>query len=467
MLPTVLRKVYGTAVIARNLIGQERVPYLPEEQLLAMRDRRVRAMVRYAATTVPFYRDFFREAGLDPQGIRCAEDLELLPLIDKETVRAQPERFLSTSGRARNALAFFSSGTTGVPLQVWHDRYSLLANSAFNARIRAVISSLVAGAPIRRVVDICHPDGVLKTLPQFLHENRFAFSSAQRTFVSVAQPVEHIVEVINACRPEIISGYGCLVEAFFATVAARKLPLHMPKLVIYYSDWVTFRGRQLIEKAFGVPLVSEYSATEAFKIGFLCEKRCGFHLCDDLTHVRIVDREGQTLPRGKVGQVVISNLVNQATVLLNYCLGDIAALSDQPCSCGRTLRLLSHLEGRSSDILWLPGGGFVHPSQFDLLFARKIAQSGAGILQWQLIQHELTAFEFRLATVDRSAFDRAIGGIVDDLRATLGRSATIRTVYCAQRLPSDSDGKFRTIISKVRLQDRIADVATAEDEGAA
>jgi hypothetical protein len=41
------------------------------------------------------------------------------------------------------------------------------------------------------------------------------------------------------------------------------------------------------------------------------------------------------------GEVVVSNLVNRETVLLNYRLGDVAASLPDRCPCGRSLPLLS------------------------------------------------------------------------------------------------------------------------------
>jgi phenylacetate-CoA ligase len=134
-----LNKAYGTVVTARNLIGQRRIPYLPEERLRELRDRRVRQIVDYAARSVPYYQDLLRSEGLEPARIRTAEDLERLPLVHKRQVRSQPERFISTSRWGRTAVPFLTSGTTGEPVDIYHDRYSLLVNSAFNQRFTQVL----------------------------------------------------------------------------------------------------------------------------------------------------------------------------------------------------------------------------------------------------------------------------------------------------------------------------------------
>jgi len=75
MIGNFFRKLYGNAVVLANLKGQRSIPYLPEEALKAKRDARLRKIVNYAAKTVPFYRDLFREKKIDPREIRTADDL--------------------------------------------------------------------------------------------------------------------------------------------------------------------------------------------------------------------------------------------------------------------------------------------------------------------------------------------------------------------------------------------------------
>jgi phenylacetate-coenzyme A ligase PaaK-like adenylate-forming protein len=95
-------------------------------------------------------------------------------------------------------------------------------------------------------------------------------------------------------------------------------------------------------------VISRYNAIECFEIAFTCEQRDGFHVHDDLCYTRTAGPGGQTLPPGQRSEVIISNLVNRATVLLNYRLGDFASVRGEPCPCGRTTTLLSSIDGRVS-----------------------------------------------------------------------------------------------------------------------
>ena len=151
-------------------------------------------------------------------------------------------------------------------------------------------------------------------------------------------------------------------------------------------------------------MLSRYNAVEAFKIGFYCEHRTGFHLHEDICHVRVVRPDGETAAPGEQGRVVISNLVNRASVLLNYPIGDLASMSDEVCSCGRTLQAaLRARRARVEDILSLADGRFVHPRAVWQVF-----KADRSVLQYQLTQHELERFELTLTTLDEPAFQRSL-----------------------------------------------------------
>ena len=153
-LSQVTARVVNTLAVLRAAAGQRRVPYLSDEERHALRDERVRSIVRHAAETVPHYRDLFRAEGIDPREIRTAPDLERLPLLHRGEIQDAPERFLSESVPRGDALLFPTNGTTGTPLEVWHDRASVLENIALGERER-VVESRLSGRRVRyRVLDV-------------------------------------------------------------------------------------------------------------------------------------------------------------------------------------------------------------------------------------------------------------------------------------------------------------------------
>jgi phenylacetate-CoA ligase len=414
---------------------------MPRARLDALRDRRVRRIVAYAARHVPFYREWFRREGIDPRHIHCAADLSRLPVLDRDTVRARPSLFIAETPAGRTALSFSTSGSTGTPLEVHHDRRSLLANIAFGERERTLMIQRAGGSFRPRELYVGGESSTFRKVIAFYDENVRLPVQPRRRFVSVTQPIEAIAAIANAERPDVLVGYGGWIDLFFRTIAARGLEIHLPKMVLYMAEALPHGAREHIEGRFGIPVFSRYSAAEAFKIGFFCEHRTGFHLHEDLSLVRIVDANGQALPDGQQGQVVISNLINRASVLLNYPVGDVATLSGAGCRCGRTFRLLSELEGRVEDILPLPGGRFVHPRA-----VWQVLKEARDILQYQLVQHTAQRFELTLVTTDQGAFDRALKRALPDLQQLLGPDARIDATRRTE-FDRGTGAKFRAVRS--------------------
>jgi phenylacetate-CoA ligase len=433
------RKLHGSAVIAGTVRGQRSIPFLPRERLEAMRDRRIREVVAFAARDVPYYRDLFAREGIDAREIGGAADLDRLPPLDRALVRAEPHRFVAEGRTSRGALRVMTSGSTGSPMEVHHDRRSLLANVPFGERERQPLVEH-CGTFRPRELYVGNETSVIRDVTAFYRANTLGVRPRRR-FVSVREPIERIAAIADAERPDVLVGYGGWIDLFFRTVAARGIALRPPKMVMYMAEALPHGGREHIEDGFGIPVMSRYSAAEAFKIGYFCERRTGFHLHEDLSHVRVVGADGQSLEAGEQGQIVISNLVNRASVLLNYPIGDLGAIAADPCPCGRTFKLLSELEGRVEDILTLADGRFVHPRAIWQVF-----KEDGDVLQYQLTQHEPRRFTLELATLDQPAFERALARALPELRTLLGPDPAIE----ASRRPDlarHGGGKYRAVAS--------------------
>ena len=256
--------------------------------------------------------------------------------------------------------------------------------------------------------------------------------------LSVSSPLEETIATINSLQPDVIRSYGSYLELLYGTVVAKGLRMHRPKLVVYGGDRLTSRGRTLIEDTVGIPVASRYNCVESFKIGFFCEERSWFHLHDDLCHVRIVDAEGRTVPDGTHGEVVISNLVNRGTVLLNYRLGDLATILTEGCDCGRTTRLLSELEGRVSEFVRLRDGSMFTPTTLSDLM-----EPYGEVIRYQLVQVESDRFDLQLVTADETSFAHVAGSLAADVSRQLGGAAVEPTYHESAKAPQV--GKFMRI----------------------
>ncbi len=94
----------------------------------------VNKVVKYAGAHVPYYRKLFNETGLDLSNFRGLEDLENIPLLDKETLRNDSQSFLSDKIEKLGVIFVNTSNSTGTPLRVAQCRYSRAAKHAASLR---------------------------------------------------------------------------------------------------------------------------------------------------------------------------------------------------------------------------------------------------------------------------------------------------------------------------------------------
>lgn len=427
--------------VAARFPRERALPYWAPERIVRLRDRRVRHIVRYAASTVPYYQRLFERLKLDPREIRGAEDLRWLPVLEKSEVRDNPRDFVSTAADARDAVRFTTSGTTGQPTEIWHDNRSVLADVAHKERERAPIRSLKGVPYLYRTCSLRSQRSSVVSGRKHIQSRMFLPFFGLLIEPDVHQDVKPTVQAINRFKPHVIAGHGMMIDTFFKAVHAANLELARPRVVVYSAEELTNEGRELIERRFSIPVWTLYNAIESFRIGFSCEASSTIHLHDDLCHVRVLKRDGTDAAPGESGEVVITNLVNRATVLINYRLGDLAGFAANPCACGRGLRGLESLDGRADDMVFLASGRTLPPR-----FVASTFKRFSGVRQYLFVQHGLQEFEVKIVPADAGAAEALPAGVREEFRGLLGDDAHVRVTLCGE-IPRPGRGKFRYVVS--------------------
>ena len=111
---------FGGTIYRRVLGELDERRGLDAAQLAGAQAETLRAWVRHAATTVPYYGRLFAAHGIAPESIRERRDLVRLPFLDKETVRAAGESLASSA----------------VPRGAWTGRGCCMTPAATSSAIR-------------------------------------------------------------------------------------------------------------------------------------------------------------------------------------------------------------------------------------------------------------------------------------------------------------------------------------------
>jgi len=441
-----LAKGYWNAFTLWHARDERRLPYRSVDELAAIQNRRVRRMVAHAYDTVPYYRDVMDAAGWRPHDFHTADDLTRLPVITSAQVAAAPARFLSRPFATRLGVSLQSSATTGQPKQIRHDAASAFCSMAYGQRERIVVAHFTGRTVGYRETSISRLNSVSLQLRQFYEAHSWIPRPIdfQRRVLLVDGSFESAVAHINAFQPEVLRAFGSYAGPLFRWAWERGVPLFRPKVVIYGGDGMPDADRVLLQEQIGIPVLSNYSAAEVLRLGFQCERAAGFHINIDQVAVWARGEDGKPVAPGGRGDIIISNLVNRATVLLNYRLGDVVTLGRTRCACGRTLPLIERVEGRCDDLVLLPDGGMRHArTLLPCLF------EAPGLVQVQVIQEELRRFRLRAVCAAGSDWSATRARLTAAMEKTLGNEVIV-DVEQVDAIPLEPGGKVRTVISHCR-----------------
>jgi phenylacetate-coenzyme A ligase PaaK-like adenylate-forming protein len=447
--PSLATRARSSAYVALHGPIQARFPFRSPAAIERAKQRRVGSMIEFAWRLVPYYKETMNRLGLTPADIQTDGDLAKLPILEPDQLQRDPEYFVSRVDPLERHIKIHTSGTGGVPRVYFRDTASVAKDAVHFTRLLAIAKRL-AGKRIRlRQISIVRPVSSTTATVQDEYRAQSLFPSptrVQHARLSLLEPLQRNVARINELKPDVIFTFGSYLDSLFLHLEMTGEPMHRPAAVIYSGDPLSGSARKRISERFGIHVLSAYSATEMPQVGFECEQHSGLHLNTDIYPLRIVDPAGEGLPPGEAGEVVVSNLVNKGTVLLNYRLGDIARQLPDRCACGRNLPLSSLPENRSEDWLITASGDVVHPQAASMW----LEQMGE-VRRFQVVQEAPT--KFSVAIVAAPGSDRAL--VRDFVRRkfeeTFGELAAVDVSF-PDSLPRTSAGKVRPVISKVRAR---------------
>ncbi|MFO7596599.1 MAG: AMP-binding protein [Desulfocurvibacter africanus] len=333
----------------------------------AIRDDLIRRHVAYAAERSPFYRRLFAEHGIAPRDVRTAADLAMLPFTRKEDLAAHGPEFLCVE-RSKVVDLCLTSGTTSKPVVLMQTAADL-DRLGYNEEISFRSTGLTENDTVLNAaaMDRCFMAG----LAYFLGLVRLGATVIRAGSSSV--PV--VAELVRNYAPTAIVGVPTLLLAIAerlrqdgfdpAQSGVKRLVCIGEPLRL--SDFTIAPLGKRLQDIWQARLYSTYASTELATAFCDCDVGQGGHAHPDLVHVEILDEEGKPVPPGQPGEVVVTPLQVEGMPLVRYRTGDIAALHDDPCPCGRNSPRLGPILGRKSQVLKYKGTTVYPPAIFSVL----------------------------------------------------------------------------------------------------
>jgi phenylacetate-CoA ligase len=343
------------------------IRFLPRDELRALQDERVRALVAYARETSGFWRERLDGAG----EIRSVADLAGMPLTTRAELGAEqadhpPFGDYTCSPRETWMGIFTTSGTSGRKLKrvvSWRDWRLMIGMLHRNP-----------APPPGEIFMLLGPvDGLLG--PSVGVE-----AARERGSIPVLAGMWDTrtkVQAIAELRPGVIAGAASYIVHLSEVAAEMGVDLAACGLRTVTSfgepGAAIDATHATIEQRFGVEqIVDGYGLTEVWPLGGNCPQSRALHIPEDIVAVECIDPEsGAPVGEGEPGEIVLTTLVGDTHPLLRYRTRDVGRLVvSEPCACGSTFARIERIEGRTDDMIWYRGANFF-PSAVEEIVRRQ------------------------------------------------------------------------------------------------
>ncbi len=335
---------------------------LPQEKLRNLQLRKFKRIFRWAYEHSAFHRSHYDRAGVTPDDIRSFQDIRGVPKIEKSMMRDIQGREPFPYGDALcvpiEDVAVFrqTSGTTGKPVyqpdtwrdwEWWSESWAfILWAQGYRPRDRVFIPfgynifvAFWAGHYAAEKIG-CEvvPGGVLDTQARILKIQELKADAMMAT-------------------PTYVLG--------MADTARQKMEIDPSQLSIRKITCAGEPGASIpstkkrMESAWNAKVYDHSGATEIGAWSYECRDQLGgMHVNEAFFLVEIEDLEtGEIIEEpGQRGKMVITALDRQAQPCIRFDSKDVIEWDANPCSCGRTFRLIKGgVQGRADDITKVKG----------------------------------------------------------------------------------------------------------------
>jgi phenylacetate-coenzyme A ligase PaaK-like adenylate-forming protein len=318
---------------------------LEQAQIVALR-----RTVHHALAGSSLYRQ--RLAGLDPERLRTARDLDRIPLLDSRDIVVAGHRLQCISqSRVARVVTLQTSGSTGQAKRLMFTSEDLEATMDFF--LNGMRSLVDTTDRVMVMLPYQQPDCVGDLLIK-------ALNAGGISAVGVWPPQPPMKDFLLTNRLTCAVG----LPQQLLTLAEEIGP-GLLRTMLLCSDYASPALRARIEHACRCRTFLHYGTTESGLGGAVeCSRHDGCHIRESDLLMEIIDPEtGKNLADGELGEVVITTLGREAMPLLRYRTGDLARLTHAACNCGgitaRLLDIRGRLAGRPL------AGGLLHSQDLD------------------------------------------------------------------------------------------------------
>ncbi len=303
---------------------------------------KIESILKYVSENNEFYRDIIKK-----NGIKDPLNINEYPILTKQDIQNNRYDMFSYGYKAKYYAGLlhrqFSSGSTGIPVNVYWDYNDLYVSNISLWRKRLQWYNI-------------HPydNYVMFTLNGYKtisDSNEIYYAVSKNilminiTLVQTDEQYEKIVKMINEFNPTWFYIQPYVLNKLIQTYVRCGMPT--PSAIRYIEvigEYLPSDLRRQAAALFRSHIVNMYGSEEMNCIAYeLAEKR--FVVLEDNVYIEVQNKSG--ICRKGIGEAIITNLNNRAMPLIRYKQGDTIFLDSVESEIG-SLLIIKNIVGRTS-----------------------------------------------------------------------------------------------------------------------
>ena len=420
----------------RDMLSKlEESQYYSAEELKEVQREKLRLMIRHCHDNVPYYRKLFRRLNLRPDDFKEISDLNKLPILTKQEVKADPEEFRAKNIDRRFIRKVFTSGTTGSPLGLYRDLHSI---NFENAIVRRQYNWAGVKSSARKMVlrsSPIVPSSVKR--PPFWRHDCFQRAMLLSAYHLSEENIASYFEKILKFKPVALETVPSAVYLLAKLMHLKDMKMDL-EYIFTSSEVLMPHQKTFIRQQFNCKVFDHYGTAERAAAIGMCEKGT-YHIYPEYAITELLpirENDGYF-------EIMGTGLNNFAMPLLRYKTGDVVMPSSKKCTCGRNFQRIELIQGRMTDEFFMTKDG-----RFVSLLSGMLSADLKGIIETQFVQEEFDRIRVNIVTskgytgLEESKLRKSVKNFLgDDIQVDIKRVSSI---------PRTEGGKFKQFISKIK-----------------
>ena len=343
------------------------IEYQPAPVIKRFQEKKLEKTLAYVSAHSPFYKQMCRDHRIDIDKIKQLEDLQHIPLTDKNDLQNRNEDFLCVP-RPKIIDYITTSGTLGDPV-TFAMTDSDLERLAYNEQISFQCAGIETGNVIQ----------LMTTIDKRFMAGLAYFLGARKLGAGIVRVGNGIPELqwdtIQRIKPDVIIAVPSFVLQIIKYAEKHGIDYRQSSVKkaicvgenIRQQDFSLNLLGQSIRDKWDIELYSTYASTEMATSFTECCYGYGGHHHPELMICELIDETGKLVKKGEYGELTVTTLGVEGMPLLRFRTGDIVRFHTEPCRCGRTSMRISPIMGRMNHLVKYKGTTLYPPAIFDIL----------------------------------------------------------------------------------------------------